>query len=78
MLEVSRLMIRAGLVREETRGVHVRGDFPQPAGRWRAHIGWRRGREEPIFEPLAEAEGEARAKPVAGGGLPTAAALGKN
>jgi L-aspartate oxidase len=82
MLEVSRLMIRAGLVREETRGVHVRSDFPLPAHRWRAHIGWRRGREEPIVEPLAAAEdaadGAARAALAAGGGLPTAATLGKN
>jgi L-aspartate oxidase len=80
MLEVSRLMIRAGLVREETRGVHVRSDFPAAEERWRAHIGWRRGREEPLVEPLVAtvqgAERGARATSATGGGLPAAAVLG--
>jgi hypothetical protein len=82
MLEVSRLMIRAGLVRQETRGVHVRSDFPQPSDRWRAHIGWRRGRDEPLVEPLATGAGAsgnaAQATPAGIGGLPDAAVLGKN
>jgi L-aspartate oxidase len=77
MLEVSRLMIRAGLVRQETRGVHVRSDFPQPASRWRAHIGWRRGRDEPLLEPLHATDAAAQAKAAAGGGLPATAMLGK-
>jgi len=81
MLEVSRLMIRAGLSREETRGVHVRSDFPDPSERWRAHIAWRRGRDEPLVESLAAAPGAAhggeRATPVTHGGLPDAAVLGK-
>jgi len=82
MLEVSRLMIRAGLVRQETRGVHVRSDFPQPSDRWRAHIGWRRGRDEPLVEPLAAGAGAtgiaAQATPAGIGGLPDAAVVGKN
>ncbi|NCA11377.1 hypothetical protein EBR56_06155, partial [bacterium] len=78
MLEVARLMIRAALVREETRGVHVRSDFPQRAERWRGHIAWRRGREEPIIEPYDVADEAARAVAAAARGLPAAAALGKN
>jgi L-aspartate oxidase len=77
MLEVSRLMIRAGLVRQETRGVHVRSDFPQPASPWRAHIGWRRGRDEPLLEPLHATDAATQAKAAAGGGLPATALLGK-
>jgi L-aspartate oxidase len=77
MLEVSRLMIRAGLVRQETRGVHVRSDFPQPASPWRAHIGWRRGRDEPLLEPLHATDAATQAKAAAGGGLPATAMLGK-
>jgi L-aspartate oxidase len=43
MLTVARLMIRAALLREETRGVHVRTDFPQTDNdRWRRHLTFRR------------------------------------
>jgi L-aspartate oxidase len=42
MLEVSRLMIRAALSREETRGVHVRTDFPETDdAHWQRHIAFR-------------------------------------
>jgi L-aspartate oxidase len=43
MLSVAWLMIRAALSREETRGCHVRTDFPQrddPA--WNRHVTFRR------------------------------------
>ncbi|MGA0040321.1 MAG: hypothetical protein ACO3NZ_10770, partial [Pirellulales bacterium] len=43
MLEVGRLMIRGAIVRQETRGVHTRHDFPEPDARWQRHIAWRRG-----------------------------------
>jgi L-aspartate oxidase len=39
MLTVSRLMIRAALTREETRGVHLRTDFPNTDDdHWRRHL----------------------------------------
>jgi L-aspartate oxidase len=71
MLEVARLMIRSALERRETRGVHVRSDFPETSDAWRSHIGWIRGEPEPLVEPLAAA--------AAGpGGLPDRVTLGKN
>ncbi|MFO0913859.1 MAG: L-aspartate oxidase [Pirellulales bacterium] len=43
MLTVSRVMIRAALAREETRGVHLRSDFPDVDDeRWRRHLSWTR------------------------------------
>ncbi len=79
MLEVARLMIRAALVREETRGVHVRSDFPRADAAWQVHIGWRRGHGKPLIEPLGgpRLAGGAAAARAAGRGLQTAAEVGK-
>jgi L-aspartate oxidase len=42
MLIVARLMIQAALLREETRGVHVRTDFPATDdANWRKHIAFK-------------------------------------
>jgi len=54
MLEVSRLMIRGAIERQETRGVHFRNDFPDTSPNWRAHIGWQRGLVQPLVMPLPE------------------------
>jgi L-aspartate oxidase len=53
MLQVARLMIAGALVREESRGVHSRADFPEPVDAWLAHIVWQRGGREPKIESLA-------------------------
>jgi L-aspartate oxidase len=43
MLSISRLMIRSALEREETRGVHVRTDFPSTDDEhWQRHIAFQR------------------------------------
>jgi L-aspartate oxidase len=43
MLLVGRLMAEAALIREESRGVHFRSDFPQPSSEWQRHIIFRKG-----------------------------------
>jgi L-aspartate oxidase len=46
MLTVARLMIKAALAREETRGVHLRTDFPHTDDqRWLRHLSFRREKE---------------------------------
>jgi L-aspartate oxidase len=43
MLTVARIIIEAALTREETRGVHLRTDFPEPDdARWKRRISFRR------------------------------------
>jgi L-aspartate oxidase len=43
MLSVARLMISAALAREESRGVHLRVDFPRlDNAHWRQHLAFRR------------------------------------
>ena len=61
MLEVSRLMIRGAIERRETRGVHFRNDFPETSPDWRVHIGWLRGRPQPLITPLQAAVGSSLA-----------------
>jgi L-aspartate oxidase len=38
LLTIARLMIDSALARQESRGVHLRADFPQPNDLWRRHI----------------------------------------
>ena len=38
MLIVARLMIAGAAIREESRGVHTRGDFPSPDPAWQRHV----------------------------------------
>jgi L-aspartate oxidase len=47
MLSIARFMIRAARRREETRGCHVRTDFPQRDDEhWNRHITFRRGEDD--------------------------------
>jgi L-aspartate oxidase len=41
MLTVARLMIAAASLREESRGVHTRTDFPDPDPAWQRHLSFR-------------------------------------
>lgn len=52
LLTVGVLMTRAALWREETRGVHLRTDFPASAPGFAVHEEWQRGREMPRYEAL--------------------------
>lgn len=45
MLCLARLMLRAALERQESRGTHVRTDFPNPDEAWKRHICFRRDQE---------------------------------
>jgi len=47
LLEVGRLMIYASLARTETRGVHVRSDYPGTSDDWRVHLCWQREVPDP-------------------------------
>jgi L-aspartate oxidase len=41
MIETSRLIAQAALLRKESRGGHFRRDFPRPKRKWRdRHIEW--------------------------------------
>jgi L-aspartate oxidase len=42
MLTVARVMVQAALAREESRGVHMRVDFPNLDRRWQRHLPFRR------------------------------------
>ncbi|MFM8803036.1 MAG: hypothetical protein ACKOK8_03850, partial [Planctomycetia bacterium] len=68
MLEVARLMIRGAVERRETRGVHFRSDFPETSPAWRSHIGWLRGRPQPLISPLETAAGTPNPRSAGAGG----------
>jgi L-aspartate oxidase len=54
MLSIAELVIQAALAREETRGCHVRAEFPnRDDDRWNRHLEFQRtaGASEPIAEP---------------------------
>ncbi len=57
MLAVARLVSRAALERQETRGAHVRTDFPATDPRWRRHIVFAGEQLEPTTAPLYTATG---------------------
>ncbi len=51
ILEVSSIIARFSLLREESRGVHIREDFPGEAPGWKKHITLMKG-EEPAAVPV--------------------------
>jgi L-aspartate oxidase len=52
MLLAGALVARSAQWRRESRGCHWRSDFPSPAEEFRVHDLWRRGRIEPVAEPV--------------------------
>jgi L-aspartate oxidase len=52
MLLVAAIMARSALWREESRGCHLRTDFPSPSRDFAVHDGWRKGRQEPRPDPV--------------------------
>lgn len=50
ILEVSQLITRFSLMREESRGVHIREDFPVENPIWKSHIVLERGKEPQIVK----------------------------
>lgn len=62
MLTLSRTMLTAALMRTESRGVHLRNDYPQPDDEhWHGHILQRRG-DEASFVPQARLSGAGEAE----------------
>lgn len=57
LLLVGALVARSAAWRRESRGCHDRGDFPATSDQFAAHDCWRRGRGEPIAEPVGQLAG---------------------
>ncbi len=51
MLTVCKLITKAALMREETRGAHIRDKYPDEDENWKLHIIWQKD-GEPYFERL--------------------------
>lgn len=54
MLTVASLVARSALWREESRGCHLRTDFPSQSAEFACSDLWQRGHEGPRREPIAE------------------------
>jgi L-aspartate oxidase len=50
ILELCKLTANAALLRKESRGAHIREDFPDEDPQFRAHIVWKRGFEPSIIK----------------------------
>ncbi|MFO0832024.1 MAG: L-aspartate oxidase [Phycisphaerales bacterium] len=51
MLAVGALIARSAAWRQESRGAHLRTDFPAPLPAFQVHDCWRRERDEPVIVP---------------------------
>ena len=49
MIDVSKLITKSALIRKESRGAHIRQDFPAEDPRWIAHIIWKKDHEPVII-----------------------------
>ena len=64
LLLVGALVARSALWREESRGCHVRLDFPATGAEFLTHDLWRRGRDTPTLEPIRDNPGATGVSPV--------------
>jgi L-aspartate oxidase len=56
LLTVAALMTRAAAWRCESRGTHLRLDYPEPREDFRVHARWNIGRGEPEVRPAEPSE----------------------
>jgi len=57
LLELAQVVVKAAMMREESRGAHQRKDFPETDPAWAANITVRKNGSEPIFTRLPAESG---------------------
>nr|NIP39786.1 hypothetical protein [Candidatus Dadabacteria bacterium]NIS10237.1 hypothetical protein [Candidatus Dadabacteria bacterium]NIV42987.1 hypothetical protein [Candidatus Dadabacteria bacterium]NIX16612.1 hypothetical protein [Candidatus Dadabacteria bacterium]NIY23153.1 hypothetical protein [Candidatus Dadabacteria bacterium] len=46
------LTTKSALLRQESRGAHIREKFPKESSDWQAHIVWVKDKDEPFIEKV--------------------------